>query len=204
MYFIKTPQTLKNIFPRLIWDRKESNQKEIFLTFDDGPTPGVTDWVLDLLKEHNIKATFFCIGKNVIQNAQLYQRILDEGHQTGNHTFNHLNGWHSTNFSYYKDILRCDEVMQTRLYRPPYGRITKRQVKTLNKNNYNIVMWDVLSADFDTRINNQQCLNNVVHNARPGSIIVFHDSIKAEEKLKFSLPKAIQYFRSQGYGFGVL
>jgi len=200
MYFIKTPQTLKNIFPAIVWDMPMYG-KTIYLTLDDGPTPNVTDWTLDLLKQYGIKATFFCIGENVVNHPELFSRIRAEGHAVGNHSFTHKNGWKTDNFSYYKDILKCSEVVDSDLYRPPYGRITKRQIKTLNQKKFTIVMWDVLSGDFDVRLSEEQCLQNVLSHTKPGSIVVFHDSLKAEKRLKYSLPKFIEHFLRQGYNF---
>jgi len=203
MYFIKTPQTLKNIFPAIVWDMP-INGKTIYLTFDDGPTPNITDWVLDLLHQYGIKATFFCIGENVINHPEIYYRIKLDGHKVGNHSFTHKNGWKTDNFSYYKDILKCSEVVDSDLYRPPYGRITKRQIKTLNQKRFKIVMWDVLSGDFDVKLSEKQCLQNVLSHTKPGSIVVFHDSVKAENRLKYSLPKFIEHYLDKGYRFEVL
>lgn len=205
MYFIKTPQTLKNIFPAIVWDMPLLGEdKTIYLTLDDGPTPGVTDWTLDLLKQFGVKATFFCIGKNVVNHPELFLRISGEGHAVGNHTFTHKNGWETDNFSYYKDILKCSEVVESDLYRPPYGRITKRQIKTLNQKRFTIVMWDVLSGDFDEKLSKEQCLQNVLSHTKPGSIVLFHDSIKAEQRLKYSLPKFIEHYLKKGYTFNTL
>ena len=178
-------------------------EKSAFLTFDDGPTPGVTEWVLDTLKKFEAKATFFLVGKNAVNHPEIVERILAEGHSIGNHTFTHLNGWRTTLPSYTKSALKCGETVPSNLFRPPYGRITRAQARRLG-HRFRIIMWDVLSGDFDTTITGDQCAQNVIQHAGPGSIIVFHDSAKAMDRLKVALPKVLSHFSKQGYQFKAL
>ena len=179
--------------------------KVLFLTFDDGPHPVITPFVLDELKKRGAKATFFCIGKNVMAYPDVYRRILDEGHAVGNHTQHHLNGWKTDNRQYMADIFEAGKYIDSPLFRPPYGRITSFQAKNLSATLKNslarVIMWDVLSADFDETLTGENCLNNVVLNAKKGSIIVFHDSEKAWKRLEFCLPKALDFFEKNGYRF---
>ena len=208
-YWVKTNKLIKLIFNKLIWDIPNS-EKKIYLTFDDGPIPGVTEWVLDLLKEENIKATFFCIGDNVKKHPDVFKRILSEGHQTGNHTFNHLNGWKTNtneyieNFKLYEAELLKLNIENSFLFRPPYGKIKTQQSRMIRKLGYKIIMWDVLSYDFDKSITPERCLENVISNTQQGSIIVFHDSIKSEKNLRFALPKAIKVLKEKGFVFDVI
>jgi peptidoglycan/xylan/chitin deacetylase (PgdA/CDA1 family) len=173
----------------------------IYLTFDDGPHATITDFVLDELKKYDAKATFFCIGKNVQEHRILYQRILNEGHSVGNHTQNHINGWKSENENYFHDIATASEHIQSKMFRPPYGRITPSQAKGLEKRfpNMKIIMWDVLSGDFDMALSKENCLENVLHSTKPGSIIVFHDSEKAWERLSFALPIFLKHCSQKGW-----
>ncbi|UTD15594.1 polysaccharide deacetylase family protein [Tenacibaculum mesophilum] len=202
-YFIKTPRILKRLFAKYTWSFF-STQKEIFLTFDDGPIPKVTEFVLDQLHQFNAKATFFCIGDNIQKHPTVFSRIINEGHSVGNHTFNHLNGWKNSNTAYINNINKCENLLsyqKTKLFRPPYGKIKRKQAKQLLANGYKIIMWDVLSADFDPTITKEKCLQNVLRNVENGSIIVFHDSIKASDKLYYALPKVLEEFSLQGYKF---
>jgi len=180
LYFIKTPRILKQLFAKYTWSFF-TNKKEIYLTFDDGPIPQVTEFVLDQLHNFNAKATFFCIGDNIRKHPAVFSRIVNEGHSVGNHTFNHLNSWKSSNTAYIENISKCESLLpdqKTKLFRPPYGKIKRKQAKQLLASDYKIIMWDVLSADFDSSITKEKCLQNVLENAQNGSIIVFHDSIK--------------------------
>ncbi|MBI2280917.1 MAG: polysaccharide deacetylase family protein [Bacteroidetes bacterium] len=199
MYVVKTPKILKKTYPKCIWDIP-SVEKNIYLTFDDGPTPKVTDWVLDELTKYKAKATFFCIGKNAVENPELFARITDEKHTIGNHTFSHSNGWKTKEYTYLKDVIKCQQVVKTKLFRPPYGKLTRVQTNSIHKK-FKIVMWDVLSADFDTTITPEKCLQNVLKNTSKGSIVVFHDSKKAEKNLKFVLPKMLKHFSELGFEF---
>lgn len=207
--WVKTNKLIKLIFNKLIWDIPNS-EKKIYLTFDDGPIPGVTEWVLDLLKEENIKATFFCIGDNIKKHPDVFKRILSEGHEIGNHTFNHLNGWKSNTNEYIENFKLCEtemlklEINNSKLFRPPYGKIKTPQSRMIRKLGYKIVMWDVLSYDFDATVSPEKCLENVISNTQQGSIIVFHDSIKSEKNLRFALPKAIKVLKEKGFVFDVI
>lgn len=207
--WVKTNKVIKKIFNNLVWDIPNSENK-IYLTFDDGPIPSVTEWVLDVLKSENIKATFFCIGDNIKKYPEIYKRILTEGHQIGNHTFNHLNGW-KTKTNYYIENFKLCETEHSKLnpkhsflFRPPYGKIKPSQSKEIRQLGYKIIMWDVLSYDFDQNISEEECLKNVISNTSQGSIIVFHDSLKAEKNLKYALPKAIQILKNKGFTFDVI
>ena len=201
-YLKKTPWWLKKIYNSCVW-QIDTKQKNIYLSFDDGPHPIATTFVLDELKKHNAKATFFCIGKNVILYPEIYKRIIAEGHAVGNHTLNHLNGWKTKNDVYVENILSAKKYIDSVLFRPPYGRITFKQLRSLSnlQQPFKVIMWSVLSGDFDIGISNIKCLNNVINNACSGSIVVFHDSEKALEKIRFTLPKILDYFINQQFEF---
>ncbi len=188
---------MRKFYPSLTW-KIPAQQNEIFLTFDDGPHPTITPFVLDVLKQYNMKATFFCIGKNVRKYPDIYKQILLEGHRVGNHTMAHLNGWNTGDAVYLNDVLVAKEFIDSNLFRPPYGRISKFQIQQLLPV-FDIVMWDVISGDFDTGLSPERCLQNVVLNTEPGSIIVFHDSEKAFPRLKHALPKALEFFNKKGW-----
>ncbi len=203
LYLTKTPLLVKLLFSNWIWSF-HSKKKELFLTFDDGPTPKVTDWVLEELKKYEAKATFFCIGKNIDSNPKLFERIKAEGHAVGNHTQNHFKSTDHNTRTYLKNIAETSRHfsgLEPKLFRPPYGKLGLRKAKALRKLGYKIIMWDVLSADFDTSISEQKCLNNVIANTQKGSIIVFHDSQKASKKLRFVLPKILEYYSYKGFEF---
>ena len=199
MYRVRPPYLLKKLYPRGVW-RKDRKEKKIYLTFDDGPVPEVTPWVLDILKSYAIKGTFFCVGENVKQNKELYQRILRENHAVGNHTYNHVDGWKTSLTDYLKNVEKCEQQLQSRLFRPPYGRIRKKQQKAL-ESHYSIIMWDVLSGDYDHQTSPEKCLQNVMRNVRNGSIIVFHDSVKAKKNINYALPRFIEQAKVKGYLF---
>lgn len=197
MYLPKTPEIAKKIFPKLKWDENTS-KKTIFLSFDDGPTPVVTEWVLEQLKLHNAKATFFCLGKNVVLRPALFERLLEEGHTVGNHTYNHLDSWKTKKEKYLLDIENCNKVFHSKFFRPPYGKLKPGMRSSILKN-YEIVMWDVMAYDFDERISPETCVNNVLDNIKSGSIIVFHDSLKAEKHLRYALPVVLEEITKRGY-----
>ncbi len=205
MYLVKNPSFFKLIYPSLTWEIK-TKQKVLHLTFDDGPIPEVTPYVLDCLRKYNAKATFFCIGDNVRKHPSIYKQVIDEGHQVGNHTYNHLNGWKTNTKDYLHNIHQCNQFVESTLYRPPYGRITRKQIKEYHKQfpSNKIIMWDVLSGDFDLHINDEQCYQNVVKNSKNGSIVVFHDSLKALPRLEMALPRALEYWTNQGYRFDTI
>ena len=189
----------KLLFPRLIWDFR-GKEKILFLTFDDGPTPGITEEVLEILDTYGAKATFFCLGRNVDRHPELYHKILGKGHTVGNHTYSHLKGWKTPNELYYKDIELAGHNIQSRLFRPPYGQIKRVQAKYLVKH-YTIVLWDVMSHDYESRISKEKSLQAVLRYTKDGSILVFHDSKKAWPKLSYILPKVIEHFSEKGYKF---
>jgi peptidoglycan-N-acetylglucosamine deacetylase len=202
MFLVKSPAIIKKYYPKLVWDIPNADNK-IYLTFDDGPIPDVTEWVLDVLKQYDIKATFFCLGCNAVKHPEIYSKIIKDGHVVGNHTHHHLNGWESEDKDYLNNIKKANKFLNATLFRPPYGRIKKSQISEVVKN-YKVVMWDVLSGDFDPKTTPEKCYNNVIKNTKPGSVIVFHDSVKAEENLKYALPKAIEYLLEQGFEFDVI
>ncbi|MFV0605840.1 MAG: polysaccharide deacetylase family protein [Niabella sp.] len=200
MYFIKTPWWLKKIYNKYLWDIP-TKDKNLYLTFDDGPHPVATCFALDTLQRYNAKATFFCIGKNVLLYPEIYNRIEFEKHAIGNHTHNHYNGWKTNNTEYLNNIGRAAEVIKSNLYRPPYGRIKHSQGKALQSLGYHIIMWDVLSGDFDRTLSRENCLKNVTEKATTGSIIVFHDSEKAYNNMSYALPHVLDYFSTKGFRF---
>ncbi len=202
MYLVKTPKFIQKLFPNFHWSIPTS-EKSIYLTFDDGPIPEVTPWVLDQLSKYQAKATFFCVGDNVQKNSEVFQQVIDQGHQVGNHTFNHYNGWGTESINYFHNVRKCARMVQSDLFRPPYGRLTPKQAQFLQRH-YKIIMWDVLSGDFDPSISNEQCLKNVLTKTQSGSIVVFHDSIKAFDKVQYVLPKFLEHFHKQGYRFEAL
>ncbi|HVZ57595.1 MAG TPA: polysaccharide deacetylase family protein [Chitinophagaceae bacterium] len=203
-YFIKTPWWLKRIYPGYLW-QVPAREKVLYLTFDDGPHPEATPFVLETLRPYQAQATFFCIGNNVRQNPGLYQQILDAGHKVGNHTQQHLNGWKTGTRDYLADVAAAARWIDSELFRPPYGRITRFQAagvrEVLRRPDARIVMWDVLSADFDTTLTGKQCAEYVVLKAEPGSIVVFHDSQKAWDRLRVCLPAVLAHFSAEGYRF---
>jgi peptidoglycan/xylan/chitin deacetylase (PgdA/CDA1 family) len=209
-YWTKTNTFIKRIFSNYIWDLPNAENK-IYLTFDDGPTPEITEWVLEQLKKHQAKATFFCIGKNINKHREIFLKIIEEGHSIGNHTYNHLQGWNTPTNDYLDNFSLCESEirnqkstiynLQAKLFRPPYGKIKKSQSKKLQQLGYKIIMWDVLSADFDQSITPEKCLENVLSNVASGSIIVFHDSVKAFTNLEYTLPQALQFLKERGFKF---
>lgn len=202
MYLIKTPWWLRALYPSLTWRFREPG-KTIYLTFDDGPHETATPFVLDELKKYNAKASFFCIGKNVAAHPAIYARILEEGHSVGNHTYSHLNGWRTDNVVYLEDIAATSALVHSNLFRPPYGRVKRSQLKKLQTTNPKLqtIMWDVLSGDFDTNLTPEGCLANVLYHSKPGSIVLFHDSTKAWERMRYALPKVLEHFSREGYTF---
>jgi peptidoglycan/xylan/chitin deacetylase (PgdA/CDA1 family) len=199
MYLVKTPSFIQSLFPGFIW-KVPTEEKKLYLTFDDGPIPELTPWVLSLLNKNAAKATFFCVGDNVRKYPDILADIVSEGHGTGNHTHNHLSGWSADNIPYYQNIRRCASVVKSSLFRPPYGKLKPSQAFFLQRH-YHIVMWDVLSGDFDEKLSNDQCFNNVINHVQNGSIIVFHDSLKSERKLKNTLSRILEYCTNEGFMF---
>jgi peptidoglycan-N-acetylglucosamine deacetylase len=201
-YVAKTPKWVKKLFRSTIWEMPKTS-KSLYLSFDDGPHPQITDFVLSELAKYDAKATFFCIGKNVVNNPLIFKRILNEGHAVGNHTHNHLDGWKTSKNDYLGNIMEATKYIDSDLFRPPYGRISSKQRRCLSNQDkpFKVIMWSVLSGDFDVNITPEQCCKNVVKNAETGSIIVFHDSEKAYERLKYALPAVLKYFSAKGYKF---
>lgn len=199
MRFVRPPFLAQVIYPNVTW-RLSKTEKTIYLTFDDGPEPTVTPWVLDTLKAFNACATFFCLGKNVNAYPEVYNRILREGHAVGNHTYSHLKGWKTSNSVYLEDVKKCAEVVSSRLFRPPYGKMKFSQYSGLNTQ-YSIIMWDVLSYDYDQSLAPEKCLQQVIKYSRPGSIVVLHDSLKAQKNLLYLLPRALEHFHTKGFLF---
>lgn len=191
------PTFIQRLFPHLLW--RYADDRKVYLTFDDGPVPEATPWVLDILKDNDVKATFFCVGENVAKYPDIYQRILDEGHTVGNHTYNHFHGWKTSTESYVDNIERAAELIDSRLFRPPYGKMTPQQTKAIEQKGYKTVMWDVLTMDYDKNKSPEDCFKTVQKHTKPGSIIVCHDSIKAIETLKVLLPRIITYCRDQNW-----
>jgi peptidoglycan/xylan/chitin deacetylase (PgdA/CDA1 family) len=198
----QTPKALKLLYPKAVW-KIETASPTLYLTFDDGPIPNLTEWVLETLKQYNIKATFFCVGENVIKNNTIYKRILSEGHSVGNHTFNHIKGFKTKTNDYLENAEKCEVLTNSKLFRPPYGQMKRSQYRTLLENGYKIIMWDVISYDYE-KIRPEVCLHNVIRNVKNGSIILFHDNIKAEEKIKYALPRTIEHFLKLNYKFAAL
>ena len=197
MFFAKTPWFVKLIYPDLIWN-KSRNEKKIYLTFDDGPVPEATPFVLNELKKANAKATFFMIGDNVRKYPELKNQVIAEGHSIGNHTFNHLKGWNTDTARYLENTAKCGELINTNLFRPPYGRATFSQLNSIKKT-HQIIMWEVLTGDYMPEMNKEICLKNAVSHSKNGSIILFHDSIKAFDNMSYALPKALEYWKNEGF-----
>lgn len=196
---VHLPKFITNWFPKAIWNIK-GDDKTVYLTFDDGPDPEITDFVLKVLKEENIKATFFCVGENVFHHPEVFQKIIKNGHVVGNHTYNHLQGLKTSNYDFFKNIEKADRLINSNLFRPPHGWLTKEQYRFLSIK-YKIIMWDVISCDYDKNLRGEKVVRNVMDFVRPGSIITFHDSKKAEQNLRFALPKVIKALKKQGYSF---
>ncbi|MFT3683256.1 MAG: polysaccharide deacetylase family protein [Ferruginibacter sp.] len=203
MYFVKTPWWLKRLYNNCTWEMPKAEEKKIYLTFDDGPHPVATSFVLEELKKYNAKATFFCIGKNVVEHGQVYKAILNNGHAVGNHTFNHLNGWKTMDDIYLENIATAKKYIDSNLFRPPYGRASRFQLRLLQSARYSLkpVMWTVLSGDFDLHISEEKCLQNVLKHTGDGGIVVFHDSEKAWKKMAYTLPKVLEHFSARGFRF---
>jgi peptidoglycan/xylan/chitin deacetylase (PgdA/CDA1 family) len=199
MRFAKMPSWVQKLFPHRVW-RIPTSEKKLYLTFDDGPVPEVTPFVLETLSAHGAKATFFCVGDNVRKHPDIFRRVLEAGHAVGNHTQHHLNGWETPTGDYLDNVAKCAEQVRSRLFRPPYGRLRPQQAALLRAQ-YDIVMWDVLGMDYDPNISGEQCLQNILRNASPGSIVVLHDSLKAERNLRYALPRALEHFRAEGFVF---
>lgn len=204
MYFHKSNFLLKKLYPTLTWE-KPTEEKIVYLTFDDGPVPYLTEWVLDTLYQYKAKATFFCVGDNIRKYPEIFEKVKMQGHSVGNHTFNHVNGWKTPLELYLENIHLCQQFtgINTCLFRPPYGKITRKQAAHVLKS-HQIIMWDVLSGDFDQKLSPAICLKKSIQYTQKGSIITFHDNVKAQKNLRYVLPEYLSYFSSQGYKFDKL
>jgi peptidoglycan/xylan/chitin deacetylase (PgdA/CDA1 family) len=199
MNLVRIPRPMKALCPSATWEIPDK-EPSLYLTFDDGPTPVITAKVLDILEQYQAKATFFCIGRNVERHPDIFRQIVSAGHATGNHTYSHLKGWFTPDSEYYADIALAAYYVPSTLYRPAYGMITPGQLRHLRQQ-YRIVLWSIMSYDFAYNTSPQQCLNNVIRYARPGSLIVFHDSVKASEKVLHALPRVLEHFTEKGWTF---
>jgi len=203
MTIYSAPFWIRAIYPKGLTWRVPTSKREVFLTFDDGPIPEVTPLVISILKKYNIKATFFCVGENVQKHPEVFDLLLKNGHAVGNHTFHHVKAWKTDSNSYLSEIEQCKQLVKSHLFRPPHGQINRKIAQNLMKD-YRIIMWSALTGDYNQKLSGDHCLANAVNNTRPGSIIVFHDSLKALERMEFALPKYIEYCREKGYSFGIL
>jgi peptidoglycan/xylan/chitin deacetylase (PgdA/CDA1 family) len=197
MYVTKTPAVVKALYRSLVWNMPRTTNT-IYLTFDDGPHPEITEEVLTLLNRYNAKASFFCVGENVAKYQKTFDALLEHGHAVGNHTYNHLNGWQTEDKIYFENVEQCQNYTKSNLFRPPYGKITRSQTRHINQT-HRIIMWDVLSADFDKTITPEKCLDNVIKNLQPGSIVVFHDSEKAYNNMMYALKGSLNYIAEKGW-----
>lgn len=208
----KTPHWIQLLLPNYVW-RISGTDKTMYLTFDDGPIPGVTEWVLDMLHQYNAKATFFCIGDNVRKHPDIFNRLLEEQHRAANHTFHHIKGWKTNTKDYLENIALAEEEMakhslylqqKKKLFRPPYGEITIPKGKALRKIGYDIIMWEALAIDWKAEIPVEKSASYIINNAKSGSIVVFHDSVKAERNMRYALEKTLEHFSEKGFLFKAL
>jgi hypothetical protein len=202
LHWVKTHWSIKKLFSNYVWNIP-NNENKVYLTFDDGPTPEITEWTLAQLKSYNAKATFFCIGNNITKYPEIFEKVIAENHSVGNHTFNHVKGWKTLNKDYLNEVESCQKVILDHLtgtlFRPPYGKVSISQSMKLRKLGYKIIMWDVLSRDFDTTYSPEKCLENVLKNVTSGCIIVFHDSQKAFKNLEYTLPRTLKFLKEKGF-----
>ena len=201
MFIEQPPQFIRRLYPRACW-RMDSSERAVYLTFDDGPIPEVTPWVLDVLDKYRIKATFFMVGDNVRKHPDEFKMVVERGHRIGNHTYNHLKGMAVHTDHYVANIDKADCYLSTNLFRPPHGLMRLRQYRALCER-YHIIMWDLVTRDYNPKLNGRQILRKVQRYARPGSIITFHDSLRATHNLYYALPRAIEWLLSEGYEFKV-
>ena len=201
MFIEQVPAFVRNIFPEALW-RMNSAEKAVYLTFDDGPIPVITPWVVDLLGKYNIKATFFMVGDNVRKHPQEYTQVVEAGHRVGNHTFNHLKGLFTDTQEYLENVEKADALIHSNLFRPPHGMLRRSQYKELCKR-YKFIMWDLVTRDYSRRLNGEEVFGNVKRLVRPGSIITFHDSLRSEANIKYALPRSIDWLLEEGYSFKV-
>ena len=199
LYDVPTPDPIREYYPKAVWSIP-GRDKVLYLTFDDGPIPEVTPWVLEQLAKHDAKATFFCVGENVIRHPVVFDSLKDSGQAVGNHTHNHMNGWRTEDEDYFENIRRCAEWVDSNLFRPPYGCIKPSQYRHL-LSDYQIIMWDVLVGDYDRNLPKETCLQKVIDHGHEGSVIALHDSIKAQENLVYTLPRVLEHFSGMGFVF---
>lgn len=204
MLIEQPPVLYRALYPKTLWRFHSPGRKTVYLTFDDGPIPEVTPWVLDLLDRYRIKATFFCVGDNVRKHPQLYEELLRRGHRVGNHTFNHLQGWQHRTKTFLENTEKAAQYIQSNLFRPPHGHMRLLQSDALIRAGYRIVMWDVVTRDYSRYITPEQVFENVKKYSRAGSVIVFHDSLKAEKNMRYALPRAIEWLQQEGYAFELI
>jgi peptidoglycan/xylan/chitin deacetylase (PgdA/CDA1 family) len=198
MYFFSTPSIVKKTHSKnFVWDL-HSDTKAIYITFDDGPNPETTPWILNELKKYSAKATFFCLGKNIEEHPSVFNSIVDDGHAFGNHTYSHYNGWKIDTSKYLEDIAKCNQLINSNLFRPPYGRIKPSQVRQLKKT-YSIIMWSLMSGDFDKKLDKDKCLESLLTNSKSGDIVVFHDSLKAKENIQYILPRYLKFLHENNF-----
>jgi len=207
MFLHKTNFLMRALYPQFVW-RKPSDEKKIYLTFDDGPIPEITEFVLETLEKYQAKATFFCIGDNINKNPGIFRKVIGAGHSVGNHTFNHLRGWATDDVTYFVNSVRCKTEIEkfgieTKLFRPPYGRIKRSQARSLLPN-HEIIMWDILSGDFSQNLSPETVLKKTIKHTEAGSIVLFHDSIKANKRMAYALPRFLEHFSSQEFQFSRL
>ncbi len=207
LYFVKTPNWIKKLYKNCVWDIA-TNEKLLYITFDDGPHPTITPFILNELKKYKAKATFFCIGENVKKFPETYQQIINEGHTVGNHTMHHINGWKNTDENYLNDITEATHLINSNLFRPPYGRITKTQIQRINNQQLSIIhyplsiiMWNILAGDWEQSLKPEKCFNQIKNNIYPGAIVVFHDSNKAFDRMSYAFPKLLEHATALGYTF---
>jgi len=207
---VKIPSFIQRLFPNYVWDFS-SNDKILYLTFDDGPTPEITQWTLNILKQYNAKATFFCIGNNVAKHPEIFHAVLNEGHSIGNHTNDHLKGWNTSTKKYLENVTKSEAIINKELdcsefklslFRPPFGQLKKSQGKAIIQLGYKIIMWSVVAFDWEKKVSKEQCLKNVIYKtSAKNNIIVFHDSVKASRNMMYALPKVLEHFSKKGYVF---
>lgn len=202
LLLIQPKAFLRKLYPKATW-KIDTEEKIIYLTFDDGPIPGLTEWVLDELKQYNAKATFFCVGANVLKHQGIFERVIREGHTVANHTMFHIKGFKHTVKDYMDEVAECKKLVRNSLFRPPYGQLKRSQYRALRDKGYKIIFWDVISYDYEN-IAGEKCLNNVINNTRNGSIVLFHDSLKAEKNLRYALPLFLKHFANLQFQFKAL
>lgn len=203
MFIEQMPDIVRLLYPTVLW-RKDKDKKVIYLTFDDGPTEGITHWILKTLDEFGVKATFFCIGNNAEKHPEIVDEIRQNGHSVGIHGYSHVRGLYKKQEEYLNDIKKSESIIKSKIFRPSHGRVYPSQVKKLNELGYKVVLWDVITRDYDTNLKEEEVLKIAKKYTRNGSIVVFHDSLKAEKNMKYAFPLAVKYWIENGYTFETL